>query len=188
MTGTVASTEPQTVDGFIKSRLDAGERDERKITAQLLSASRKHLVEHIVADYVRGRRRAYVATMEHMSTGAGGVHGQSDDHRTGGSPRFGKQFGPVPLSPVEARQKLLTETVRIPGIAERVPYAKLTREMAMARIVHLESTISGLDRSARFLRCVIAALDRHGVKTFGEVPPTDEDYPQVPDHEPDGDS
>lgn len=76
---------------------------------------------------------------------------------------------PPPESAMEARERMLKESVLITGYGF-VHWADVTVEHIDLRMAHLQSTISGLEESLHFLRRVRATLVRLDAATVGDIP------------------
>lgn len=80
-----------------------------------------------------------------------------------------QEDAPPPESAMEARERMLRESVLITGYGF-VHWADVTVEHIDLRMAHLQSTISGLEESLHFLRRVRATLVRLDAATVGDIP------------------
>jgi hypothetical protein len=161
--------EYQSASDFISKRLADGVRDPEMLTDELLKPRLRGLLAPLVRDYAENRIRAYVRSIENMA-------GRDESPTTA----TGKYQAAPFASPLQARQRLLRESVWVPGGAGFVLYADLTVEMVKSRISYMEDVAKGAMRSIRFLEAVISAIERNGVRTFGEVPAEDPLFQEVP--------
>lgn len=160
----------QSAGEYIGKRLADGERDPDVLSAELMTARLRSLVAPLVRDYAEGRVRAYVRSLENCA-------GRREEEEPA---RPDSPAASSASTPLEARHRLLDEFVWIPGGTGMVRYADLTVEMAQARIAYMEDVVRGAQRSVRWLRAVIGAIERNGVRTFGEVPDDDPLFPGSP--------
>lgn len=150
-----------SADAYVAKRLADGARDPDDLAKELLRPKFRDLLQPLVRMYAADKVRSYVRAVE------------NDAGREEGSGVITPAKPGTALTPLGARQKLLSESVWIPGGVGFVPYASLTVEMARLRIAYMEGVMEGAARSIRWLKAVIDAIERNSVMTFGEVPPDD---------------
>lgn len=168
-----AARAPETADEYIRARLLAGARDPDMIAKELTSpkllgmkvADQLAMLETIVRPYVHNRVRGWQRAIENMA-GRQGIEEQPDEE--GDAPQ-GRARGPESMGPLEARKAHLNEFIYVPGRGQ-VWNRDATKPDFQAAIMHLQSIITGSEKSISFYRRCIAAMDKHHVKTFGEVP------------------
>ncbi len=180
----------KTADEYIRRRLTEGARDAEMVAKELVTpkldgmTAREQLemLLPVVRAYTQNRVKGWKRAIDNMAgrdkgsmsnegTQARGAAAGTSRVEANASPDTAsrRQWGPEPMTPLQAREARLSETMYVPGKGN-IWNRDATREDFQAAIRHLEAIIAGNEKSIAFYRRCIAAMDKHKAQVFGEVP------------------
>jgi len=180
----------RSADEYIRRRLTEGARDPEMIAKELVAPrldgmtarEQLELLLPVVRAYTQNRVKGWQRAIDNMAgrekaslpkvgtQATNPAAGTSKGHAAAEDVTASRQhWGPEPMTPLQAREARLRETMYVPGKGN-IWNRDATREDFLAAIRHLEAIISGNEKSIAFYRRCIAAMDKHKAQVFGEVP------------------
>jgi hypothetical protein len=164
----------ESLDQHLTRRLREGERDAEALTEELLGFPA--LIRPAVLAYVRNRINGYVRAEHDLAGRDPGRQVRQDDGNTQ------PHIGPEPMTPQQARQAVLQETVTYPSLGLiAYPIEDLTLEQVDGIIKHLYDSRAGIDKSISYWQARRSDMERLHAGRLGDVPVEDWSPSRAPD-------